>query len=132
MARERGIEPDPEYATRMGAFSMLLNSIVATAAGALLPYLSRRDGRLLRVQDEDEDEETTRLRGLIQDWRAEAAKKGKPMKLPTLPVLYRTIWIGALLLFTVLTMLTFFVKKTAGVRSLNRYSQTSKGTDCKI
>jgi solute carrier family 45 protein 1/2/4 len=97
MAREKNAEPDAEYATRMGALSMLFNSIVAVMAGALLPYLSRRDKRLLRVQDEDEEEETTRLRGLIHEWRAQAAKKGKPMKLPTLPVLYRTIWIGALI-----------------------------------
>ena len=115
MAREKNAEPDSEYATRMGALSMLFNSIVAVMAGALLPYLSRRDKRLLRVQDEDEEEETTRLRGLVHQWRAEAAKKGKEMRLPTLPVLYRTIWIGALLLFTVLTMATFLVTSAIGV-----------------
>jgi solute carrier family 45 protein 1/2/4 len=117
MAREKNAEPDAEYATRMGAFSMLLNSVVAAAAGALLPYLSRRDTRLLRVQDEDEEEETIRLRNMIHEWRVDAAKKGKKMRLPNLPVLYRTIWIGALLLFTVLTMLTFFVQSTIGVRN---------------
>lgn len=115
MAREQNAEPDAEYATRIGALSMLLNSVVATAAGAFLPYLSRRDKRLLRVQDEDEEEENARLRDLIREWRAKAAKKGKKMRLPTLPVLYRTIWIGALLLFTLLTMMTFFVSSTAGV-----------------
>jgi len=114
MAREKNGEPDAEYATRMGALSMLFNSIVAVMAGALLPYLSRRDTRLLRVQDEDEEEETARLRGLIYKWRAEAAKKGKKMRLPTLPLLYRTIWIGALMLFTVLTMATFFITSTIG------------------
>jgi len=114
MAREKNAEPDPEYATRVGALSMLLNSIVAAMAGALLPYLSRRDNRLLRVQDEDEEEETARLRNMIHEWRVEAAKKGKKMRLPTLPILYRTIWIGALLLFTFLTMMTFFVKSTTG------------------
>ena len=118
MAKEKNAEPDPEYATRMGALSMLFNSIVAVMAGALLPYLSRRDKRLLRVQDEDEEEETIRLRGLIHEWRAQAAKKGEKMKLPTLPVLYRTIWIGALLLFTVLTTMTFFVTSTIGVSTL--------------
>lgn len=97
---------------------MLFNSIVAVMAGAFLPWLSRRDARLLRVQDEDEEEETIRLRALIYEWRAEAAKKGKPMKLPTLPVLYRTIWIGALILFTVLTMSTFFISSTIGVSVL--------------
>ena len=115
MARERDSEPDPEYATRVGALSMLLNSVVATAAGAILPYLSRRDTRLLRVQDEDEEEETIRLRALIYEWRDEAAEKNKTMRLPTLPVLYRTIWIGALLLFTILTMSTFFVTSALGV-----------------
>lgn len=116
MAREKNAEPDPEYATRIGALSMLLNSVVATMAGALLPYLSRRDNRLLRVQDEDEEEETIRLRNMIHQWRVEAAKKGKKMRLPSLPLLYRTIWIGALLLFTFLTMMTFFVTSTTGVR----------------
>jgi len=115
MAREKNGEPDAEYATRMGALSMLFNSIVAVMAGALLPYLSRRDTRLLRVQDEDEEEEAARLRGLIYKWRAEAAKKGKKMRLPTLPLLYRTIWIGALVLFTILTMSTFFITSTIGV-----------------
>lgn len=129
MARERDAEPNSEYATRMGALSMLLNSIVAALAGALLPYLSRRDNRLLRVQDEDEEEESTRLRNMIYEWRVEAAKKGKPMRLPTLPVLYRTIWIGALLLFTLLTMITFFVKTTAGVRVTNRSSLFSESAD---
>lgn len=115
MARERNAEPDAEYATRMGALGMLFNSMVAVIAGTVLPYLSRRDKRLLRIQDEDEEEEAIRLRALICEWRSEAEKKGKPMKLPTLPVLYRTIWIGALLLFTILTMSTFLVTSTLGV-----------------
>lgn len=116
MAKERNAEPNSEYATRIGALSMLLNSIVAALAGTILPYFSRRDKRLLRVQDEDEEEETTRLRNMIHEWRVQAAKKGEKMRLPTLPVLYRTIWIGALLLFTFLTMMTFFVRSTTGVR----------------
>jgi len=130
MAREKNAEPDPEYATRVGALSMLLNSVVATAAGALLPYLSRRDTRLLRVQDEDEEEETTRLRELIYEWRADAAKKGKTMRLPTLPVLYRTIWIGALLLFTILTMSTFFVTSALGVSISMSWCWPSLEADC--
>ena len=132
MAREKNAEPDPEYATRMGALSMLLNSIVAAMAGTLLPYLSRRDKRLLRVQDEDEEEETIRLRNMIHGWRVEAAKKGKKMKLPTLPVLYRTIWIGALLLFSFLTSMTFFVKSTLSVRVWKVRSSPSKATHCPI
>ena len=132
MARERDAEPDAEYATRMGALSMLFNSIVAVFAGALLPYLSRRDMRLLRVQDEDEEEEQIRLRSLIYEWRAEAAKKGKKMKLPTLPVLYRTIWIGALVLFTVLTMSTFLVTSTVGVSTSKSWCWSLKGADCSV
>jgi len=130
MAKEKNGEPDAEYATRMGALSMLFNSIVAVMAGALLPYLSRRDTRLLRVQDEDEEEETIRLRGLIYKWRAEAAKKGKKMRLPTLPVLYRTIWIGALVLFTVLTMSTFFITSTIGVSASKSWCWSFKEVDC--
>ena len=129
MAREKNAEPDSEYATRVGALSMLLNSIVAVVAGAVLPYLSRRDKRLLRVQDEDEEEEAIRLRGMIYEWRAEAAKKGKKMRLPTVPVLYRTIWIGALMLFTVLTMATFLVTSTVGVSISKTWCWTSKEAD---
>ena len=129
MAREKNAEPDEEYATRVGALSMLLNSVVATLAGAILPYLSRRDKRLLRVQDEDEEEENIRLRALIYEWRAKAAKQGKKMKLPTLPVHYRTIWIGALLLFTLLTMMTFFVTSTVGVSGSRPWCWSSLEAD---
>jgi len=115
MAREKNAEPDAEYATRVGALGMLFNSMVAVVAGSVLPYFSRRDKRLLRVQDEDEEEETIRLRALICEWRSEAEKKGKSMRLPTLPVSYRTIWIGALVLFTILSMSTFLVTSTLGV-----------------
>jgi len=78
-------------------------------AGTLLPHLARRDRRLISRQDEDEDVEVTRLRNTVREWRAEAARQGRPLRLPMMPFLLRNIWTGALLLFTVLTFSTFFI-----------------------
>ncbi|CDO71304.1 hypothetical protein BN946_scf184908.g61 [Trametes cinnabarina] len=112
MAYELGREPDHDLATRTGAFAMLLYSIVAVAAGTLLPHLTRRDTRLLAHEgDEDEDAELSRLRSQVREWRAEAARHGKPLRLPYMPFFLRNIWTGALLLFTFLTLMTFFVTK---------------------
>ncbi|KAI0638097.1 MFS general substrate transporter [Trametes polyzona] len=112
MAYELDAEPDHDYATRTGAFAMLLYSIVAVAAGTLLPHLTRRDTRLLAHEgDEDEDTELSRLRAQVREWRAEAARRGKPLRLPIMPFFLRNIWTGALLLFTFLTLMTFFVTK---------------------
>ncbi|KZT26861.1 MFS general substrate transporter [Neolentinus lepideus HHB14362 ss-1] len=108
MAYELGKDPDKDYATRMGEFAMLLYSLVAVVAGTLLPHLARRDARLLSKPDEGA-EEITHLRDVVRQWRAEAARRGKPMRLPIMPFLLRNIWTGALLLFTVLTFSTFFV-----------------------
>ncbi|KAH9853565.1 MFS general substrate transporter [Lenzites betulinus] len=112
MAYELDAEPDHDYATRTGAFAMLLYSIIAVAAGTLLPYLTRRDARLLAQEgDEDEDAELSRLRGQVREWRADAARRGKPLRLPIMPFFLRNIWTGAMLLFTFLTLMTFFVTK---------------------
>ncbi|KAI9066740.1 MFS general substrate transporter [Trametes sanguinea] len=112
MAYELDREPDHDLATRTGAFAMLLYSIVAVAAGTLLPHLTRRDTRLLAHEgDEDEDAELARLRAQVREWRAEAARHGKPLRLPYMPFFLRNIWTGALLLFTFLTLMTFFVTK---------------------
>lgn len=79
-------------------------------AGTLLPNLARRDQRLLAHDgDEEEDAELARIRNTVREWRAEAARKGKPLKLPRMPFMLRNIWSGAMLLFTVLTFSTFFV-----------------------
>lgn len=84
--------------------------LVAVIAGTLLPNLARRDQRLLAYDgDEEEDAELTRLRNTVQEWRADAARKGKPLKLPSMPFMLRNIWSGALVLFTVLTFSTFFI-----------------------
>lgn len=108
MAYEQGKDPDQDVATRTGEFAMLMYSIVAVVAGTLLPHLARRDARLLR-HSEEEDAEVTQIRNTVRQWRAEAAQKGKPLRLPIMPFLLRNIWTGALLLFTVLTMSTFFI-----------------------
>lgn len=110
MAYEIGKEPDNDLATRTGEFALLIYSIVAVCAGTVLPYLARRNQDLLSRRDEDEDEESARLRKMVRDWKAEAARKGKPLRLPFMPFLLRNIWTGALLLFTLLTFSTFFIK----------------------
>lgn len=84
---------------------------VAVIAGTLLPNLTKRDQRLLAHDgDEEDDAELTRLRDTVREWRADAAMKGKPLKLPRMPFMLRNIWTAAMLLFTILTFLTFFVK----------------------
>ncbi|KAJ3869435.1 major facilitator superfamily domain-containing protein [Lentinula novae-zelandiae] len=111
MALELGREPDPDLATRTGEFAMLLYSIVAVIAGTVLPHLANRDRRLMAHKDDvDEDAELTRIKNTVRQWKAEAARNGKPLRLPMMPFLLRNIWTGALLWFSVLTMSTFFVK----------------------
>ena len=89
----------------------LMKKIVAVVAGTLLPSLARRDQRLLSQNDEyeEEDAEISRLRVTVREWRAEAARKGKPLKLPRMPFMLRNIWTAAMLLFTILTFATYFV-----------------------
>ena len=93
----------------------------------MLPHLSRRDIRLLAHEgDEDEDAELTRLRLQVREWRAEAARKGQPLRLPFMPFFLRNIWSGALLLFTVITFSTFFITKVWQVSfSCSRTTKTS-------
>jgi solute carrier family 45, member 1/2/4 len=43
------------------------------------------------------------------EWKAEAASQGRPLDLPMMPFLLRNIWMGALVLFSVLMFSTFFV-----------------------
>jgi len=137
MAKESGKEPDAEIATRMGDLALLWYSIgafivqsqssiynstdeihlVAVIAGTLLPQLASRDSRLLTPSGiVNEDEETVRLRETVHEWRVEAARRGKPMRLPTMPFMLRNIWTGALLLFSFLMFSTFFVTTVVQVR----------------
>jgi len=69
-------------------------------------------------KDEDGDAEVSRLRDTVRQWRAEALRDGKPLRLPMMPFLLRNIWTGALLLFTVLTFSTLFISTVAQVRYL--------------
>ncbi|KAG5648945.1 hypothetical protein DXG03_000294 [Asterophora parasitica] len=110
MAYEYQKEPDPEFATRTGEFAMLLYSIVGVITGTILPHLASRDRRLLAFnEDIDEDAELARLRHTVREWRADAARQGKPLRLPIMPFLLRNIWTGALLLFSLLTFSTLFI-----------------------
>lgn len=84
---------------------------MAVIAGIILPRLTVRDTRLLAHGDEDDDAEFARLKATVQEWRVEAAREGEPLRLPLMPFFLRNIWTGALLLFAVLTFLTFFVTR---------------------
>ncbi|KAF7433062.1 hypothetical protein PC9H_005008 [Pleurotus ostreatus] len=110
MAYENQKEPEHDKATRKGELALLLFSIVSVVSGTLLPHLASRDRRLMTHKgDEDEDAEITRIRHTVREWRADAARKGEPLRLPVMPFLLRNIWTGALLLFTLLTFSTVFV-----------------------
>ncbi|KAG8849514.1 hypothetical protein FRB91_009834, partial [Serendipita sp. 411] len=111
MAYEIGGEPTVADATRAGELALLLSSIVSVVVGTVLPYLAQRDTRLLSKgdDDEDEDEEISRIRAMVRSWKAEAARMGRPLHLPAMPFMLRNIWTGGLLLFGLLMMSTFFV-----------------------
>lgn len=103
MANELGHEPDTDKATRAGSLALLIYSfgepifgvnltVVAIIAGTLLPYLAARDRRLLRPEtekhdgedsDDEDDAELERIRSMVREWKAEAARHGRPLKLPT-------------------------------------------------
>ncbi|KAK1920805.1 major facilitator superfamily domain-containing protein [Papiliotrema laurentii] len=111
MAKELGHEPDTDKATRAGSLALLIYSFVAIIAGTLLPYLNARDRRLLKPEqgDEDEDEELDRIRNMVREWKAEAARDGQPLKLPRMPFMLRNIWTAGLVLFGLIMMSTFFI-----------------------
>ncbi len=63
---------------------------MAIFAGTLLPYLAARDHRLLAPKgeenddaDEEADVEMERIREMVRQWKAEASREGRPLKLPT-------------------------------------------------
>lgn len=68
-------------------------ALVAIVAGTILPYLSARDHRLLKPEsekddgdsddDEEEDRELVRIQEMVREWKAEAAREGRPLRLPT-------------------------------------------------
>jgi solute carrier family 45 protein 1/2/4 len=127
MAREIDADPSVADATRAGELALLLSSIgmfvqeiseylmtfvsVSVVVGTVLPYIAQRDTRLLSKngEDEEEDEEISRIRAMVRSWKAEAARMGRPLHLPRMPFMLRNIWTGGLLLFGLLMMSTFFV-----------------------
>jgi len=121
MSEETGVDPDAETATVAGDRAMLIYSVVAVAAGTILPFLASRDQRLLLPElpvdpnnpEAAADAELVRVRELVRQWRAEAARDGKPLKLPRMPFMLRNIWTGALLLYALLMFSTFFIKTVA-------------------
>ena len=83
---------------------------VGVVAGIVLPHLANRDRRLMGHRgDVDGDAEIARLRDMVRQWRIDAARAGKPLKLPVMPFLLRNIWTGALIFFSFLTSMTFFI-----------------------
>jgi solute carrier family 45 protein 1/2/4 len=62
-------------------------------AGTILPYLAARDHRLLKPESEkndgdsddedEEDRELVRIQEMVREWKAEAAREGRPLRLPT-------------------------------------------------
>jgi solute carrier family 45 protein 1/2/4 len=110
MAYEQDKEPDGEIAIRTGNLAMLIYSVVAVVAGTVLPHLATRDRRLMgRKTDVDEDAEVSRLRAMVRQWKVDAARASRPLHLPVMPFLLRNIWTAALLLFSLLTLSTFFI-----------------------
>jgi solute carrier family 45 protein 1/2/4 len=114
MAYEQDEEPDAEFATRTGALAMLIYSLVAALAGTVLPQLTRRDARLLPDDDGDdeiEQAELIKIEHTVRRWQVDATRRGTRVRLPSLPLQLRDVWMGALLLFTVLMFATFFVTR---------------------
>lgn len=115
------------------------DNTVAIAAGTLLPYLAARDRRLLKPTtdkivsqvdeddpDEEDDAEMDKIRQMVREWKAEAARDGRPLKLPTserfvihgrridlmsVPFMLRNIWTAGLVLFGLIMGSTFFITK---------------------
>lgn len=88
-----------KFDPRFAQLATLIETTVAIIAGTLLPYLAARDRRLLKptseklrdgeigIENEDEEDEEhvemERIREMVQQWKAEAAREGRPLKLPT-------------------------------------------------
>jgi len=89
--------------------AMLIYSIVAVCAGALLPRLAHRDAQLLGEDGDEEETELERLRQVVRQWEVEATHKGQHLRLPRMPLFLRDIWMGALFLFSIITFSTFFI-----------------------
>jgi len=85
LASSRETQPDASTSTFSFSFSS-----VAVVAGTVLPYLADRDRRLLAPdlleEDEDlneEEREFKRIKELVSEWKAEAKRDSKELRLPT-------------------------------------------------
>lgn len=87
---------------------------MAVIAGVVLPYLARRDPRLLPEEGDDEQAHIQRLRHNLHQWREEALASGKSVQLPRRPLLLRDIWTGAMVFFTVLMFSSFSISTVPG------------------
>lgn len=87
---------------------------MAVIAGVVLPNLARRDPRLLPEEGDDEQTHTHRLRFNLHKWREEALASGKSVQFPRKPILLRDIWMGAMMLFTVLMFSSFWITTVPG------------------
>jgi len=98
-------------------------------AGTILPHLAARDRRLMGDKaDVDENAEISRLRAIVRQWRVEAASRGKALHLPVMPFLLRNIWTGALVLFSLLMLSTFFISTVFQVRFVHHTKCTQVPT----
>jgi solute carrier family 45 protein 1/2/4 len=104
---------------RCGAITALVKVhtiyTVAIVAGTVLPWLNQLDQRLLAADspvddDDNEDEELARVRELVRQWKAEAAREGRPLKLPAMPFMLRNIWTASLALFALVMLATFWIR----------------------
>lgn len=110
MAEQSGEDPDVDTAARTGNLAMLLFSIVATVAGAVLPQLTNRNPRLLDAsEDVNEETEYLRVQRTLADWKGEAEARGKSLELPTMPYTLRDVWCFALILYGIISLWTFFI-----------------------
>ena len=75
--------------------------------------------------------EMDKIREMVREWKAEAARHGRPLKLPTsesfpdqgrdslsVPFMLRNIWTAGLVLFGLIMGSTFFITKVWQVRLL--------------
>lgn len=87
---------------------------MAVVAGVVLPNLARRDPSLLPEEGDDEQAHIQRLRLNLHIWREEALASGKSVQFPRRPILLREIWMGAMLLFSILMFSSFWISTITG------------------
>lgn len=105
---------------------------------------SEKHGNLEGDDDDsdEEDAELERIREMVKQWKAEAARQGRPLKLPTsrclvlphrlvlslesVPFMLRNIWTAGLLLFATVMGSTFFITAVWQVSGRRGRCQTDR------